>query len=170
MKNIILMAVILGCAVLSLQAEPKTATIKLRNLDLKGLTIDRGSATLVATFDVKNARIFDEVVFDFYLLLYPKDKDMEPVFLHSRTIHRYLDRTSGLKSGVVLSAAAVDGINPRDEKYAVVITYRGEEMDMENSEKERWWENSELGAPVENVLSRIAEVPIVREWESRKKD
>lgn len=169
-KMILVVTLVMGSAAMSLWAEPKEAEIRLRDLDSTGLLIDRGQLMLTATFDVKGARIFDEVVFDFYLLLRPQAKEMKSPFLHCRTVHRYLDRRSGLKSGIILSAAAVEGINPRDEQYAVVVTYKGKEVGVENSEKTRWWENPALGDPVENVLVRIAEVPIVREWESTKKD
>lgn len=165
-RGILETAMIVGSAVMVLHAEPQTAEIRLRDLDTNGLSVDRGALTLTATFDVKRARIFDEVVFDYYMLLLPQDQDLKVQFLHCRTVHRYLDKKSGHRSGVSLSAAAVEGINPRDEKYAVVVTYQGKEVGVENSEKERWWENPALGDPVENMLVRFAEVPIVREWES----
>ena len=170
MRIILIAAIIMGSAAMSLRAEPKESEIRLRDLDLDGLSVNRDRLILTATFDVKGARIFDEVVFDYYLLLRPRGKDMKLQFLHCRTVHRYLDAKSGYKSGVILSAAAVESIDPRDEQYAVVVTYKGKEVGVENSEKDRWWENPALGDPVENMLSRFAEVPIVREWESVKKD
>jgi hypothetical protein len=109
------------------------------------------------------------VIFDYYLLLDPQDSDLPPQFLHCRTVHRYLDKKSSLTSGVSLEKSAIEGINPRSNaKYAVVVTYKGEEVGVENSENDRWWEDSELGSPVENMLGRFADVPIVKEWESGK--
>lgn len=170
MRTILIAAIVMGSAATPLYAEIKEAKIKLRDLDISGLSVNREQLTLTATFDVKGSRIFDEVVFDFYLLLTPRDADMEPQFIHCRTTHRYLDQKSGHKSGVILDAAAIEGIDPREEKYAAVVTYKGKEVGVENSENDRWWEASALGAPVENMLLRFAEVPIVREWESAQQD
>ena len=170
MKTTLIVASVMMSAVTSLYAETKDAEIKLRDLDIGGFSVAEEHLTLTTTFDVKGARIFDEVVFDFYLLLTPRDRDMKPQFFHCRTVHRYLDRKSGYKSGVMLDAVAVEGIDPREKKCAVVATYKGKEVGAENSEKDRWWEDSALGAPVENMLKRVAEVPIVREWESTRQD
>ena len=174
-QYILITAIILGSAATPLYAAAREeriraggAGIRLRDLDISGLSVNRNNLTLTATFDVKGARIFDEVIFDFYLLLTPQDKIMKPQFLHCRTVHRYLDRKSGYKSGVVLNSAVIEGNDPRDEKYAVVITYEGKEVGVENSESRRWWEDAELGPPVENILVRFADVPIVRVWESAK--
>lgn len=167
-KITLMLVVIMGCAAATVCAEKKDAEIRLRDIDLSGLAVNKDQLTLTATFDVKGARVFDEVVFDFYLLLRPQGTDTQLQFLHCRTVHRYLDRKSGLKSGVKLDAAASDCIDPRDEKYAVVVSYKGKEVGVENSESERWWEDAALGAPVENILRRFASVPIVREWESAR--
>jgi hypothetical protein len=170
MRTILAAAFVAGSVIPPLYAETKEAEIKLRDLDLSGRSVSGEQLTLTASFDVKEARIYDEVVFDFYLLLTPRDADVKPQLFHCRTVHRYLNRKSGYKSGVVLDAAAVDGINPREEKYAVVATYKGKEVAVENSEKDRWWEDAALGDPVENMLRRVADVPIVREWESVRQD
>jgi hypothetical protein len=69
-------------------------------------------------------------------------------------------------SGISLDQRIVKCIQPRDSKYAVVVTSGGSEAAVENSEKDRWWEDASLGRPVENVLRRFAEAPVVREWES----
>jgi hypothetical protein len=161
-------AVLLGCCfIMPLHGKGMPSEVRLRDLELEGLIVETGSLTLTATFDVKRERIFDEVIFDFYLLLNPRDKELGPQFFHCRTVHRYLDEKTGLESGVALGRSVLEGINVRtDAKYAVVITYGGEAVAEENSEKERWWEDAGLGPPVENVLSRFADVPIVREWES----
>ena len=157
---------LLGCC-LSLYAEPDTPEIKLRDLDLDGLLINKGGLTLTVTFDAKRERVFDEVIFDFYLLLEPQKDDLGLQFLHCRTVHRYLDEKTGLKSAVLLQQNVLDGINPRTKcKYAVVATYRGKEVGVENSEQDRWWEDPALGAPVEDLFVRMADIPIVREWES----
>lgn len=160
-------AMFVGSVVVPLYAEGSTAEIRLRKVDLDGLLVSSGQLTLTATFDVKREDVFDEVVFDYYLLLAPQDKDLPAQFLHCRTVHRYLEKKSGFTSGVALGGAALEGISPRSNaKYAVVVTYNGEEADAENSENIRWWEDSSLGSPVENILTRFADVPIVREWES----
>ena len=166
-RNILAAAIIIGSAGTSLYAEQGIAEIRLRDLELDGFTISTGQLTLTATFDVKRERVLDEVVFDYYLLLNPEDEDLPPQFLHCRTVHRYLEKKSSLTSGVSLGGAGLEGINPRSNaKYAVVVTYQGEEVGVENSEDDRWWEDSSLGSPVENILNRFADVPIVREWES----
>lgn len=167
-RGVLISAILLGSVTVPLYAETREAEIRLRNLDISGLSVNRTRLTLTATFDVKGARIFDEVMFDFYLLLVPQDNDMKEQFLHCRTVHRYLERKSGYKTSVILSAAALNGIDPRHEKYAVVATYKGKEAGVENSEKDRWWEDAALGPPVENILLRAADVPIVRVWESSR--
>ncbi len=165
MRIILLMALIMGSATVSLRAESE---IRLRDLDLDGQSVNKNGLILTATFDVKGARILDEVVLDYYLLLRPQGKGMKLQFLHCRTVHRYMDMKAGYKTGVILNAVAVEGINPRDEQYAVVVTYQGKEVGVENSEKDRWWENAELGDPIENILTRFSEVPIVREMGVRE--
>lgn len=165
-RRILIVAIIMGSAAISLHAKPQQAEIRLRDLKLDGLSEEKGQLTLMATFDVKRERLLDEVVFDFYLLLFPKGKEMKPQFLHCRTVHRYLEEKTSYKSGVVLDPLAAKAINSRDEIYAVVVTYQGKEVGVENSENVRWWENVALGDPVENVLKRVAKMPIVREWES----
>ena len=168
-RKMLAAAIIIGSMVTALHAEEGPAEIKLRRVNLDGLVISSGRLSLTATFDVKRADVFDEVFFDYYLLLEPQDNDLPTQFLHCRTVHRYLEEKSGFTSGVALDGAAIAGISPRSNaKYAVVVTYRGKEADVESSEKDRWWEDSSLGAPVENILFRFADVPIVREWEYRK--
>jgi hypothetical protein len=168
MRVIVFMAVIIGCVSLTpLFAEAPTPEIKLRELELDGLMVQNGTLTLTLTFDVRKDDVFDEVTFDFYLLMNPQDKDFDPQFTHCRTVHRYLEKQTSARSGVGLETAAMDAINPRNNcKYAVVATFRGEEIGVENSEDDRWWESPALGEPVENVLKRFANVPIVRAWES----
>ncbi len=166
MKKILVAVLIMGGTAMLLQAEPQVAEIKLRDLTLDRLGEERNQISLVARFDVKRERLMDEVVFDFYLMLFPKGKDQEPQFLHCRTVHRYLEEKTGLKTGVVLPPLAVKAINSRDEVYAVVVTYKGKEVGVENSEDTRWWEGPSLGAPVENMLKRTSNLPIVRKWES----
>ena len=162
--------IILGLSLTSLFAETPSAEIKLRELDLDGLMVQNGTLSLTLTFDVRKDDLFDEVIFDFYLLMNPQDKDFDQQFTHCRTVHRYMEKQTSAKSGVRLGAAAMDAINPRNNcKYAVVATFRGEEIGVENSEDDRWWEDSALGMPVENVLSRFSNVPIVRFWESEQR-
>ena len=168
MNKLILVAVVWGCVALSAQAGSVGGEIKLRDSDLDGLLVNNGEAALSVEFDVKREDILDEVTFEFYMLLYPRDKEAGPQFFHCRTVHRYLEEKTGYKSGAVLSAAILNVIEPRDSKYAIVATYKGKEVGVENSEDDRWWEDASLGAPVENLLRRFAEVPIVREWESGK--
>lgn len=159
-------AILMGSMAMSLHAEPQQPEIKLRNLRLDGLSENKNQLSLVASFDVKRAQLMDEVVFDFYLLLYPKGKEMKSQFLHCRTVHRYLEEKTGYKSSVVLESKAAKAINSRNEIFAVVVSYKGKEVGVENSEDVRWWENASLGSPVENLLKRVAQIPIVREWES----
>lgn len=168
MKYVLIATVVLWSAVSLLYAETQPAEIRLRDLDISALSVNRSNLKLTATFDVKRAPIFDELIFDFYLLLRPQNKDVKLQFLHGRTVHRYIEAKSGYKSGVTLNSAALECIVPREVQYAVVITYQGKEVGVENSEKERWWEDPNLGAPVENILQRFAEVPIVRRWESAR--
>ena len=156
-KFMLMLTIVMGGAAMTVCAEAQEAEIRLRDLDLSGLSVDTDQLTLTATFDVKGARIFDEVLFDFYLLLTPQGGDVKPQFLHCSTVHRYMDQKSGYKSGVTLNAAAIECIDPRKEKYAVVVTYKGKEVGVENSEKDRWWEDSALDPPVENMLQRFAE-------------
>lgn len=171
MRRIIFTAVIIGCISLTpLFAEAPAPEIKLRDLELDGLMVQNGTLTLTLTFDVRKVDIFDEVTFDFYLLMNPQDKAFDPQFTHCRTVHRYLEKQTSAISGARLGTTAMDAINPRNNcKYAVVATFRGEEIDVENSEDDRWWEDPALGEPVENVLERFSNVPIVQVWESVKK-
>ena len=168
LKKIFFGAVVLGSTVLSVCAELPAAEIKLRDSDLDGLLVNNGQAVLWVEFDVKREDVFDEVTFEYYLLLYPRKKDAGPQFFHCRTVHRFLEEKTGYKSGVVLAPAMLELIDPRDSKYAVVVTYKDKEIGVENSEDDRWWEEATLGAPIENVLTRFADVPTVREWESGK--
>ncbi len=165
MKRIILVAVLLGMAGAVL-AETKPSEIRLRDVDFEGMMGVESSLSLIATFDVKREDMFDELCLDFYILLEARDKEMGPQFFHCRTIHRFLEEESGYTSGVVLAQNIKKCINPRDGIYAVVATYRGDEVGLENSEKERWWENADLGKPIENMLTRTTAMPTVREWES----
>ena len=73
MRTILTAAIILGSVIPPLYAETKEAEIKLRDLDISGLSVNGEQLTLTATFDVKGARIYDEMAFDFYLLLTPRD-------------------------------------------------------------------------------------------------
>ena len=168
MRRIVFTAMIIGCVSLTpLFAEPPAPEIKLRDLELDGLMVQNGTLTLTLTFDVRKDDIFDEVTFDFYLLMNPQDKDFDPQFTHCRTVHRYLENQTSATSGIRLGTTAMDAINPRNNcKYAVVATFGGEEVGIENSEDDRWWEDPALGEPVENALERFANVPIVRVWES----
>ena len=171
MRRIVFTAVIIGCVALTpLFAQTAFPEIRLRKLDLDGLMVQNGTLTLTLTFYVRKENIFDEVIFDFYLLMNPQDKSFSPQFTHSRTTHRYLKKQTSATSGVRLGAAAMDAIRPRNNcKYAVVAMFHGEEVGVENSEDDRWWEDPALGEPVEDVLVRFANVPIVRVWESVKK-
>lgn len=168
MKKILTAVLVMGGTALLLQAEPQVPEMKLRDLTLDRLGEERNQISLVARFDVKRERLMDEVVFDFYLMLFPKGKGQDPQFFHCRTVHRYLEEKTGHKTGVVLPPLAVKAINSRDEIYAVVVTYKGQEVGVENSEDTRWWEAPALGAPVENMLKRTSNLPMVREWESEK--
>lgn len=166
-KRIIVLVV---CSLLtSLFAGQKEAEIEVRKLKLDGLVVRNtdGTLTVTATFDVRKVEIFDDVVFDFYLLLEPYEKDFGPQFFHCRTVHRYLEQKTSQISGIRLSEAALEGIRPRNSaKYAVVVTYQGAVAALENSEKDNWWEDPALGSPVENMLTRFSTVPVVRTWES----
>ena len=147
-------------------ADPAPAEIRLRDADLEGLMGVKSGLSLVATFDVKRENLYDELVLDFYLLLEPRDKNLTPQFFHCRTVHRFLEEETGYTSGVGLSPAVMECIQPRSGRYAVIATYRGAEVGVENSEKERWWEGEQLGRPIENVLTRSTGASVVRTWES----
>ncbi len=166
MKRWFVAIILLGAIATTLYAAPGPAEIKIRDLDFKGLMVVNSDLTLTLTFDVKDEDAFDEMVFDFYIQLTPREKEQGEQFFHCRTVHRYLEKESGYTTGVVLSRDAVKCINPRDSKYAVVVSLQGGEVDVENSEDERWWEDPSLGKPIENVLWRASGLPIVREWES----
>ncbi len=142
------------------------AEVRLRDVDFDGLMGIDASLSLTATFDVKGGDLFDELRFDFYILLEPRGKEQGPLFFHCRTIHRFLEEGSGYKSGAVLPQKIVKCINPRGGEYAVVATLRGEEVGLENSSKERWWEDGKLGKPIEHVLNRSTGAPVVRTWET----
>lgn len=152
----------------SLYAASESAEIKIRDVDVDGLMVVNSDLSLTVTFDVKDSDAFDEVTFDFYLLLSPREKEQGHQFFHCRTVHRYLEKESGYTTGVRLGRSMLKCINPRDSKYAVVVTHQGKEADVENSEKERWWEESSLGQPLENILRRSSGLPIVRVWETGK--
>lgn len=152
----------------SLYAASEPAEIKIRDVDVDGLMVVNSDLSLTVTFDIKEADAFDEVTFDFYLLLSPREKEQGDQFFHCRTVHRYLEKESGYTTGVRLGRNALKCINPRDSRYAVVVTHQGKEVELENSEKKRWWEESALGQPIENVLRRSSGLPIVREWETGK--
>lgn len=168
MRKLVYAAVLTGAMTAALYAASEPAEIKVRDMDYDGLMVVNSDLTLKVTFDVKKENCFDEVVFDFYLMLTPREKDRGDQFFHCRTVHRYLEKASGYKSGVSLNQQIVKCVEPRDSKYAVVVTFGGSEVAIENSEKDRWWEDAALGQPVENVLKRFAGAPIVREWESEK--
>jgi len=157
------LAAVLACSTL---ADEKLSTIRLRDVDFKGTMAINGSLSLTATFDVQKEDLYDELYIDFYILLEPDDNDRGPQFLHCRTIHRFLEEQTGYTSGVVLPAEIMNCIDPDDSEYAVVLTCRGEEVGMDNSMKERWWESEKLGKPIENVLIRATRAPTVRPWES----
>ncbi|MDF7798067.1 hypothetical protein P4C99_01230 [Pontiellaceae bacterium B1224] len=159
--------VILACVGLTALAEKDIPEIKVRDLELDGLMVKNSSLTLVATFDVRKEEIIDDLVFDFYLWLEPRDDDYPAQYFHCRTVHRFLEEQSNYTSTVELNEMALKIISPRKDKYALVVTYKGKEVAVENSEnEERWWEDSSVGTPIENVLSRSSTAPIVRVWES----
>jgi hypothetical protein len=166
MKKRVFITVLLAAMAAPLYAASDPVEIKLRDVDYDGLMVVNSDLSLKVTFDVKENDCFDEVRFDFYLLLTPREKERGEQFFHCRTVHRYLEKESGYTSGINLNQRIVKCIQPRDSKYAVVVTYGSSEAAVENSEKDRWWEDDALGQPVENVLRRFAGVPIVREWES----
>lgn len=168
MKKIVYHMALIGCILLtSVHAETPASEIKLRELELDGLMVQNGTLTVTLTFDVRKDDMFEELTFDFYLLMNPQDNDFKPQFTHCRIVHRYLEKQTSAKSGIRLDSAAMDAINPRNNcKFAVVASIGGEEIGVENSEDDRWWEDESLGAPVENVLQRFANVSMVRFWES----
>jgi hypothetical protein len=166
MKIMMCAAVLFGAMTASLHAGYGPAEIKVRDVDFDGLMAVNSDLTLRASFDVKKNDCYDEAVFDFYLLLIPREKERGDQFFHCRTVHRYLEKASGYMSGISLDQRIVECIQPRDSKYALVVTCGGIEAAVENSEKDRWWEDASLGRPVENILKRFAKAPIVREWES----
>ncbi len=166
MKRSVLLAAILGMVSGAFAAEVKPAEIKLRDVDFEGMMGVDSDLTLVATFDVRKEDLFDEMLLDFYILLEPDDEDQGLQFFHSRTTHRFLEEASGYTSGVALPSGIMKCINPSDGEYAVIVTHQGEEVAVENSMKERWWEDQDLGKPIENLLSRSSTAPIIREWET----
>jgi hypothetical protein len=167
MKRVVLSLLTVFCMV-GVGAAKDEAEIRLRDLDLNGLLIKRGSLNLTAQFDVKDAKLLDEVTFDFYLLVISRDNDVPPLFFHCQSVHRLIDEKSGHTSGVSLGPDLLSAIEPRDAQYAVVVTYKGKEVGVENSEKERWWEEASLGAPIQHMMSRFGSVPVVRTWEGNK--
>jgi len=167
MKIWLVAIAVLGSMATTLCASPDPAEIKIRDVDFKGLMVVNSDLSLTLTFDVKGEDAFDELVFDFYIQLTPREKEQGEQFFHCRTIHRYLEKESGYTTGVILGRNAVKCINPRASKYAVVVSQQGKEIGVENSEDERWWEDASLGHPIENVLWRSSGLPLVREWESR---
>lgn len=166
MKKTLMVLMFAGSISLISFGEAKPAAIKLRDVDLKGTMSIADNLSLTATFDVQKEDLFDELVLDFYILMEPDDEDRGLQFFHCRTIHRFLSEETGYTSGVVLPSRIMECIDPDKCEYAVVLTYKGEEVGLENSLKERWWENKELGRPIENVLIRSTQIPTVRPWES----
>jgi hypothetical protein len=161
--------VVLGLGILAsgVVAAVKPATIKLRDVDMKGTMGVNAKLTLNVTFDVQKEDLFDEMYVDFYILVEPNDDDIGLQFFHCRSIHRFLEEQTGYVSGVFLPAAAMSCLDASDCEYAVVLTYRGEEVGLESSlKKERWWTDKELGEPIENVLVRSTRIPTVRPWET----
>ncbi|MBN2163010.1 MAG: hypothetical protein JXR25_00880 [Pontiellaceae bacterium] len=146
--------------------EAKSAEIKLRDVDIDGLMGVGSQLSLIATFDVRKGNLFEECNFDFYVLLESRDKEQGNQFFHCRSTHRFLEKESGYTTGVTLGESIMKCIDVRDAEYAVVVTYKGEEVGLENSLKERWWEKKELGKPIEHVLSRTSSAPYVRAWEA----
>jgi hypothetical protein len=167
MKKSIMLVVLLGVMASGVSAEVGPSKINLRDADLEGMMRIDSKLTLTATFDVRSEDLFDELVFDFYMLLEPHDDDRGPQLFHCRTVLRFLEEGSGYTSVVTLPADVVKCINPKDSEYAVVVTYRGEEVEVENSLKKRWWESGECGTPIENVLTRSGS-SYVRTWEAGK--
>ena len=165
-RTAVWIALMLGMAASQAPADTQPAEIKLRKTEFKGMMNVQSALSLTVTFDVKKENLYDDLKFDFYILLEPHDKELGPLFFHCRTVHRFLREDTGYESEVSLGSDIMQCIKPRDAKYAVVATYRGEEVGLENSEKERWWEQQDLGKPIENVLSRSSGAPVVREWES----
>lgn len=172
MKKIILMGLVLGIAMGTAVAaktpkEKVPAEIKLRDVDLKGMMNIDSDLSLTVTFDVRKADLFDELQIDFYILLEPDDEEQGLQFFHTRTTHRYLEKKSGYRSGVTLPRSVLKCIRPDDAEFAVVVTMAGEVVAVEQSTKERWWEDKELGSPIENVFSRSSSAMIIRDWETR---
>ncbi|QBG48713.1 hypothetical protein EGM51_15365 [Verrucomicrobia bacterium S94] len=160
-------AVMFVCFGLTAFAEKDLPEIKVRDLELEGLMVKNGPLSLIATFDVRKEAIVDDLVFDFYLWLEPRNDDYPAQYFHCRTVHRFLEEQSNYISAVELNAMALKIISPRRSKYALVVSYKGEEVAVENSENEkRWWEEPSMGTPIENMLSRSSTAPIVRIWES----
>jgi len=157
---------LMGAMAVTVCAAPDPAEIKIRDVDFEGLMVVNSDLFLTLTFDVKGEDAFEELVFDFYIQLTPRDKAQGEQFFHCRTVHRFLETESGYKTGVGLSRNVVKCINPRDSKYAVLVSRQGEEIGVENSENLRWWEDASLGQPIENVLWRASGLPIVRQWET----
>lgn len=166
MKKAALFALIVGAWGASAGAVPASAEIKVRDVDLDGMMGVNQQLSLTATFDVRKEDLFEAVAFDFYVLLEAGDDDQGLQFLHCRTVHRFLEKQSGYTSSVRLSAQIMKCINPSECEYAVIVTQAGREVAVENSMKERWWENEKLGSPIENLLTRSSTAPMVRPWET----
>ena len=147
-------------------ASPKEPEIKLRDVKLDGVMVNNSSVSLTATFDVKKEDLFGEMYIDFYILLEPREDEQGPQIFHCRTTHRFIKADPGYTSSAILDPAIVKCINPRHSEYAVVVTYQGKEVAVENSEDQRWWEDQSLGKHIENVLTRAASAPMVRDWEA----
>jgi len=162
----VIIVFLLGIFSVSTPAALDPAEIKLRDVDFDGLGKAESSLNLAASFDVKRENLYDEMSLDFYILLVPREKDLAPQFFHSRITHRFLEEKTGYTSSVSLDQNILKCIDPRDGWYAVVVTHGGKEVDMKQSEEERWWENAALGKPIENVLTRAPGAPVVRSWES----
>lgn len=166
MKKTTMVIVLIGLLAGTGLAEPKASQINLRDVDFDGLMGTDSPVTLMATFDVRQEDLFDEMHIDFYMLLEPDDEEQGLQFFHCRTTHRFLEEKSGYTSGAMLPPNVMKCIDAGDGEYAVVVTYRGEEVGVENSLEERWWENGKSGNPIENVLTRSSAAPMVRTWES----
>jgi len=166
MSRVLAVIIALGLFAGAVYAERDDTQIKLRDSDLEGLMGINANISLSVTFDVRKEDLIDDLHFDFYILLEPRDDEVVKQFFHCRTTHRFLEEDSGYTTGVYLDRQVKDCINPRHSQYAVVVSYNGEEVGVENSEKERWWEDSSLGQPIENVLSRSSGAPMVRNWEA----
>lgn len=172
MRKMILCAIVLGIVSGAAIAEKKPkekkpAEIKLRDAVFKGMMRNDTDMTLTVKFDVRKEDLFDEMVLDFYILLEPDEEEQGLQFFHARTIHRFLRKKAGYESAVIMPLDVVKCINPNDSEYAVVLTHGGKEVAVESSTKNRWWEDKELGPPIENLLYRSGSGMIIREWETK---